>query len=362
MTVLQIVPQLPGSFDGVGDYALILAKRLQQDHQIGSVFAAAKRNSAGAEIEFPVASDLDSIVQSNSTFEHVILHYANYGFQRRGVPLRLRKLAREFRRKRHGRWITTFHELYASGPPWKSAFWLRPLQMRIAKSIAQSSDSCIVSSEVMLAQLKNLASNARFFVHPVVSNFGEPSLGPNLLANRDPHRWIICGGTALVERSLRSFRRIVGRVPASFSPHQLFVLGGNDNLTTRSMLVDLTNIQTDYRPHISAAEASQIFSTVSFAWLDYFPRAGVPTAVVLKSGAFAAACAHGVIPILADEASVISVAADPLPGPYFISAKRVEFPQDRQKTAVEIYDWYRRRAASQHLARGVVKALGLTAA
>ena len=74
------------------------------------------------------------------------------------------------------RLITVFHELYASGFWWQSAFWLRPLQVRIARSITALSDICIVSSEVARQQLVGLVPKARIIVRPVFSNFGEPTL------------------------------------------------------------------------------------------------------------------------------------------------------------------------------------------
>jgi hypothetical protein len=362
MTVLQIVPQLPGSFDGVGDYALILARRLRQDYQIDSIFAAAKPNSGPATTEFRIAPDLDSIADSGAIFEHVILHYANYGYQKRGVPFRLVSILRKLGKNRRGRLLTVFHELFASGSPWKSAFWLRPMQEQIARSIAQISHGCIVSSERVLAELNNLAPAARANVHPVPSNFGEPSLSPDQIASRDLGVWLICGGTALLERSVRSLRAIIHRIPNSLYPRTLFVLGGDENPAVRSDLVDLA-IQFQYRPRIGAAEASQIFSTCSFAWLDYFHRPDVQTSVILKSGVFAAACAHAVIPIFPHRGSAISIKGDSLPGPFFIDETVSSLPtaDDRVRIATGFYDWYQRHASSQHLVRGVADALGLMA-
>jgi len=223
------------------------------------------------------------------------------------------------------------------------------------------SDACIVSSEASRAELKRLSPGAKVSVHPVISNFGEPALSAEQIAHRDPHRWVICGGTALVERSLRSFRGILNQIPDSFSSRELFVLGGNDNPATRSLLVDLANVRADYRPQISAAEASQILSTASFGWIDYFHRPDVPTAVALKSTAFAAACAHAVIPVFPHRGSAISLHGDRLPGPYFIDGRQSELPQDRAAIASETYAWYQRRASSEHLVHGIASALGLAA-
>ena len=350
--ILQIVPRLPGENDGVGDYARTLAQRLSQLGQVETLFTTAD----------------SALAQDN--FAHVILHYVNYGYQKRGVPFALMSILREIRARCRGRFLTIFHEFYAFGPPWKSAFWLRPWQKQIAKSIARISDAAIVSSETMLQELRQLAPEIRASVHPVFSNFGEPTLSVDQLANRDPHRWVICGGIALVERSLRSFRATIGRIPENVSPSELFVFGGNDNPSARTLLANLQKIdglkassserlRTDYRPNISAADASQILSNCRFAWLDYFYRPDVPTDIILKSSVFAGLCAHGVIPVFPHPGSPIEVKDDLLPGPFFIDPSTNNLPpaNDIEKLPAELYHWYHRHAASDRLANGIANAL-----
>jgi len=172
------VPKTPGSFDGVGDYALTVARKLRELFGRETVFAArdwaGAANADGFEIR-PFKTRATSQL-SGAEFDRVILHYVNYGYQARGIPFGLVPIVRELRHNCSGRFLTIFHELYASGPPWKSPFWLQPFQKRIAGALAQLSDACLVSSESMLRQLVNLAPGAEGIVHPVPSNFGEPDL------------------------------------------------------------------------------------------------------------------------------------------------------------------------------------------
>src|SRR5213075_985280 len=122
-SVLQIVPYLPGTFDGVGDYALNLARALANDHGLITTFLVAGKTFVSAKDDFSVISGLDSApAELARVHEHAILHYVNYGYQARGIPFRLRAFVKQLRLGLRGGWVTTFHELYASGPPWKSAF------------------------------------------------------------------------------------------------------------------------------------------------------------------------------------------------------------------------------------------------
>src|SRR6266478_4323084 len=361
-TLLQIVPRVPGGIDGVGDYALTIAKRLRDKFGCDTVFATFKTSSTENAAGFEVLS-LDRLLDNVfRKYDHTLLHYVNYGFQKRGVPFRLLSILRALRRQHHGRLLTIFHELYASGPPWTSAFWLQPVQIHLAKSVARLSNACIVSSVNFRSEVTRMVPNAHVELHPVPSGLEEPSLSPNQIADRDPHRWAIFGGTAVVERSLRSFRQLLLRIPDSIAPRKLFVLGGDDNPVARSLLVKLA-VESDYRPRIAAADASEILKTCSFGWFNYFHRPDVETSVILKSSAFASACAHGVIPVFPHRGSAISLDGDRLPGPFFMEPDCGEIPdaQSRAKIAADIYSWYQRQASSESLVQGIAETLSLSA-
>lgn len=325
--LLQIVPVLPGQQEAVGDYAQTLARKL--------------RAKAGFESTFVTG---EMLTQRLPSFRDIILHYVNYGYHPRGVPSRLLSILRKLRGGCAGKLITIFHELYASAPPWRSAFWLRPRQMQIARDVARLSDDCVVTNEIARAQLQRLVPNARIIVRPVFSNFGEPEFSPSQIAQRDPQRWTICGGTAAIGRALRSFIAQRRKIPAEVSPTRLHILGGMENDAIRKAIVDLAPMSVDYRPSITADEASNLLREAAFAWFDYFHRANVPGAVLLKSGAFAAACAHAVIPIFARPISQI---ATELPSPFSID----NFPPAhmRHEMAEQYYNWYQTHASSDGL-------------
>jgi hypothetical protein len=360
--ILQIVPRAPGPHEGVGDYALKLAERLHSDHELKTVFAAAAPSFSSRVGNFAVVAPLVALTQSACANCHgIILHYVNYGYHARGVPLRLPLFLRHLKQTGGGRLLTIFHELYASAPPWRSAFWLQPWQKAIAREIAHISDACIVSSEIMRDMLLRLEPAASVSVHPVISTIGEPTVSSAQFVRRDPHRWVVFGGTHLVERSLKSFFRRFVAIPESFSPREMFVLGGNENKAVRDTLTNMPSIKSHYHPAIDAGAASEILSSSSFSWIDYFHHPKVPAAVILKSGSFASYCAHGVIPVFPQAGSQIAVAADPLPGPYYVTRGRVNLPakSEREKISSDIYNWYGRHAASENLARRIVAALQL---
>ena len=360
-TLLQIVPRIPGGLDGVGDYALTIARRLQQEFGCATTFATFRASSPAKTDGFDVLP-LENVARESDKFDHVLLHYVNYGFQKRGVPFRLLSILRSLRDRHRARLLTIFHELYASGPPWTSAFWLRPLQVDLAKQVARLSDAGVVSSDNSRRELRRICPHLEIAWHPIPSGFGEPSLSVEQIRQRDPHRWTVFGGTGLIQRSLRAFRKMMSRIPSSIAPQSLFVLGGEDNPTTRSLLGEI-GFEFEYRPSIAARDASEILKTCSFAFFDYFHRPDVETSVILKSSAFASACAHGIIPVLPHPGSSIIIDGNRFPGPFFVAKDGAEIPnaEARAEIANQVYAWYQRHVSSQHLIQTIAHMIGLSA-
>ena len=359
--VLQILPRAPGSIDGVGDYALTLAQTLLSRHGISTVFAAGDI-PPGATSEFPVVriADCDPTSFAGQTM-HVILHYANYGYQKRGVPTQLSTFARAIRANARGRWITMFHELYASGPPWKSAFWLRPLQVKIARDMIRLSDRCFVTSSTLREEIRKYDGSKPVQLLPVMSNFGEPELGE--LQGKHPKRWAICGGTKLIFRSLQSFDALRVSIPPPMFPEELDVIGGQDDPHVRDLLKKMTEMQPTlscrYHPKVSISEASQLLRQAAFAWLDYFGDGKVWPDMILKSGSFAACCAHAVIPVLAHRQPQLAIDDDALPGPFFVTREVSLLPESSELASIQqqLHSWYHRHAAADCTADVYARAL-----
>jgi hypothetical protein len=360
--ILQIVPQLPGTLDGVSDYALNLAKALSARHGLTTVFAVNRETSVEARDGFRVVSGLGlggpaEVLAQQCT--HVILHYVNYGYQTRGTPFALVRFARELRGQLRGRWVTTFHEIYAWGPPWKSEFWLRPFQVKIARELIDLSDVCFVSNAPVEKEIHLHDAGKQVQLAPVMSNFGEPVLAD--FSSASPRRWAICGGTASIERSLSSFEQMHRSIPEPFFPNHLDVIGGRETGRIRALIQRVADgtpgLSCHYHPDMAASEASALLAQCSFAWMDYFGK-GKP-GLVLKSGIFAAYGAHGVVPILSHREDAFAVDGDPFPGPWFMTPAALHFPAPDRLTEVrgKIYSWYWAHAASTRLARLYAEAL-----
>jgi hypothetical protein len=359
-TLLQIVPHLPGTFDGVGDYALNLANALATDHGLTTTFLVAGKTPATSKDGYAVISGFDAADSTElaRAHEHVILHYVNYGYQARGVPFALRTFVKRLRPQLRGRWVTTFHELYASGLPWESAFWLRSFQVRIARDMIDASSSCVVSNAPIEEAIHAYDPRKKIHTVPVMSNFGEPELTD--FAPASPRRWAICGGTALIARSLRLFEQLRPLIPPAFAPEHLDIVGGREDASIAAAGDRLSReLSLHHNPEVGVDLASELLRQSAFGFLDYFGAGKIWPGMLLKSTAFAAFCAHGVIPILSHREESIAVNGDALPGTFYLSPDGAYFPRPEELTELRRrhYDWYRAHASSGQGARIYAEAL-----
>ncbi len=290
--IIQIVPNLPPSVNGLGDYAVLLAQALRQRHGVQTLFVVWNPAwQGGTEVAgFPVRR-LDAS-RPVIPFEHapdapVLLHYVGYGYSRRGAPVWLVRWMRKMLQtgpKR--RFYSFFHELYAVGPPWKSSFWLSPVQRWVCRQFARDSIIRMTnrsdSAETLRVMSGALADKTE--VHQLISHFGEPVVIPPLAARKS--QLALYGGVsrlpedrAFAMEKLRVFCERLGiEKVVTFGKTGLMDLGGGIVVENRGLL-DV--------PQISA-----LLLESRAAYLDY------PKSCLGKSSIFSSYCAHGLVPVL----------------------------------------------------------------
>jgi hypothetical protein len=143
----------------------------------------------------------------------------------------------------------------------------------------------------------------------------------------------------------------------------LEVIGGRDNRATRTLVESLNNsapaLTCQYHPEVSPERASELLSQCSFAWLDYFGTGKVWPGMILKSGSFAACCAHGIVPVLSHQEKPFAVDGAEFPGSYFIVPGAVNLPplESLQAIRQDLHEWYQAHASSARLAHIYTEAL-----
>jgi hypothetical protein len=302
--ILSIVPRLPPAIDGVGDYALNLARQIRKDFNIQTHFIVGNPTWNGAaEIEgFPVSQVSDRspdallALLSGDRTSSILLHYVGYGYANRGCPIWLVDGLQRWKNLFPKRsLITMFHEISASGPPWTSAFWLSPLQKNLAARLAQLSDRCLTSKQSYAEILYKLAQAKHTQIPslPVFSNIGEPEYALPLLERT--RRLVVFGSRNSRLQVYQQCRTVLEQICQALEIEELCDIG----VPTGLELSVINNIPVVEKGVTEAVEISNILLDAVVGFLN-FP----PPAYLAKSTIFAAYCAHRLIPCMVASSTV----------------------------------------------------------
>jgi hypothetical protein len=301
MKLISIVPNFAPASDGIGDYALSFAREFRAKAAVHSHFVVANPSWRGETRveEFEVShlpsrstTDLLKLLSCISTdlSAVLLLHYEGYGYAQRGCPLWLVKALEQWRAEnKQRRLVTMFHELYATGPPWTSAFWLSSLQKNLTTRLARLSDQWMTSLERYAETVRRFSQNttARAYSLPVFSSIGEPVAIRRLAERR--RRMVVFGTRGrrieVYQRSSADLNRICQRLGIT----EILDIG-------RAIEFDFAGeltVPVQTLGEMPGAEIGRLLLDAVAGVIDY------PAAMLGKSTIFAAYCAHRVIPVIA---------------------------------------------------------------
>ena len=296
--IWQIVPRLPPAINGLGDYALNLARQLRQDYDIQTHFIVCDRTWKGEKTldGFPVSKLSETTgkalvsLLSKQQIDTVLLQYVGYGYAQRGCPTWLVDGLETWRNNSSQRkLVTMFHEIYASGAIWTSAFWLSQIQKRIANCLVQLSDHIITNRQAnaeILSKIGKVNVNC-IEVIPVFSNIGEPQqLVP--FAQRKK-RLIVFGHANSKLQIYQNYIQHLENICKAFAIEEIYDIGNHTKFN-----FDLINqFKITETGILSANQIGKILAD-SLVGFMAFP----PLEHLGKSGIFASYCAYGLVPII----------------------------------------------------------------
>lgn len=293
MYLIQVTPYLAPSSSGVGDYALILARLLRDNHGVVTKFVVANRDEAlpsvveGFQVS-KLSRGVQGIEQCVSGADVVLLHYVGYGYQKRGCPQWLLRALNELRSSgKSTRTITMFHELYAFGKLWQSSFWTNPLQRMICREIARASQVAVtnrVASQKILLKMRNGKGVHRL---PVFSNVGEPLEHSPFEARK--RRLVLFGSASWRRKALDEYAGILASLCERYELTEGIEIGPGETPMSPA------GIPWKKLGLLPADEVSNWLSSSLLGFIAY------PSSYLEKSGIFAAYVAHGVVPVIPED-------------------------------------------------------------
>mgnify|MGYP003575724098 CR=1 FL=1 len=264
----------------------------------------------------------------------VVLNFSGYGYHPRGIPSWL--VDRLIQVRASGRQVGIyFHELFASEPPWRSAFWLGPVQRRNATDLGNLASYWLTSCNVAAQWLRDHCAPVPHRVLPVYSNVGELPSSPNPRADKI----VVFGGASIREQVYRRLDSDFWRwvLEEGLAVHDIGppICGAAYDRLRESQRIHAHG-------SLPAEQVSQRLAQARFGLLCYPPH------VVAKSGVFAASSAPGVCPILL--AADYQVHDGLVPDRHY-AAGHAGLRQGRLDAAAigsAVFDWYQPHRVDAH--------------
>ena len=335
-SVLHIVPALPPLIDGLGDYATTLAQELVKLGVNSRFVAAGMPPATGVRFEvgdFQVQvvreQKAEALAEALETagVDTVLLHFVGYGYARRGLCFWLVEGLQQWKSRSPGRHLVTmFHELYASGPPWRTSFWTSLPQRRIARILALGSDAIVCGYALIEGRLRAWRPTAEVRRMSVFSNVGELT-DPSPLEEREPVA--VAFGGAGPRRRLYDRLRQQGDLLSQLAVEQIVDIGPPIEVPAA-----LGGIPIRPLGILPSADVSAIMSRARVGLGDY------PFHVVAKSGILAAYHAHGLLCV--NLSLVGRLVDDIVEGRHFVGVATLKKGCfDAEAIAARGHQWYR---------------------
>lgn len=292
--ILVIVPRLPPSIDGLGDYGLNLARQMRLDFGVITEFVVADPNWMGStEIEgFHVhalkSRSATELVTFLKSFNTVLLHYVGYGYAKRGCPLWLVDgLELWYNSSPQKKLITMFHELFAFGPIWTSQFWTSPVQRWLVFRLLKITTHSLTSKNSYAEILKSYSTdkNQVIDVLPVFSNIGELENNPRLVDRKK--NLVVFGGAGWRSRVYNESQKELSRVVRELKIENIIDIGS----PLAFKIPPIENREIQIMGNLPSEAISKILAESVVGFFNY------PPGYLAKSGIFASYCSHGVVPV-----------------------------------------------------------------
>jgi hypothetical protein len=181
-----------------------------------------------------------------------------------------------------------FHELYAFGPPWRSSFWLSPIQRHLVREVWKITDGAVTNVGLYRRRLCDWRPSAMQYLclMPVFSTIGEPA-ALTKWSGRSA-QMVVLGRPEAAARAYGRRREALLRACRALEIRRICDIGARSGAVPSQ----IENVRVSAYGHLPAADVSAILAESRAGFLDY------PTDHLGKSTVFAAYAAHGVVPIV----------------------------------------------------------------
>ena len=360
LRLIHIAPELPPTVGGVADYTAILTRRLVEvsDASVEPMLVHAGNQSTDAiEVEFPVvdlsgecsagrlAATVEELADEATKSVAMLLEYSGYGYAKRGAPWWLLRGLRRMCGEDGIPLVTMLHELYATGLPWTSAFWMSFAQAYVSGHLARLSRA-VLTNRIASAQWlhRYVRNGVPVRTRPVFSNVGEPTNLPEF-GEREPYA-VVFGGPGMKQRLYSDLSPSRVREIQSAGIERIVDVGasGNSSEDVHGLPIERQGLQPARTVHEALLRAR-------VGLLHY------PIPYLTKSGIWSSYAAHGVPSLILSEPQTTPEVSG---GEHYVRLNEdKELPSTGGLRSVgrAAWEWYQEEATSRKTAKHVMDLL-----
>lgn len=352
MQFIQIVPGLPPRVDGIGDYALQLARRLRDEHGLSTRFLVGDPAWMGGSVEGFTATRVrqrtaEALVEAIGGIEakagagqlQLLVQFSVYGYEKRGCPFWLARGLESLCGERPEGIHVAFHELENHGwKPWSSTFWVTKVQQKLIKLVAEAATFKYTNAELHRRKLEDWGSG-RITLIPNFSTLGEPREYPPFASRR--RDIVIFGRRAQRQWTYERGGKVLGSLCRKIGATHIVDIGDPLKDTRQQAICGVPIIRLGRLPEheVNARMATSIAS-----FMEY------PVPLLTKSSVHSVSCAFGTIPFVFDRAKKERSCSPLVTGEDFVSVghdlSNLRLP-DLESLSRRVFDNYQGRASSK---------------
>jgi hypothetical protein len=332
--LIQVVAQLRPDRCGVSDHAIQLAQELEAAFAIRTAFVVLNSsepcNLTYPRVYCPPSQLLEACRSlSSDRLAALLVHCSGYGYSRDGAAFPLAEALEHVRKNSQFHVAAYFHELYATGMPWKSAFWYTRRQQHAVRRIAAACDLVATNSTrhrewLQREAIQGEAPAVRLL--PMFSNVGESRDSPTLRGRRPA---LIVFGLAETRRKAYARLTSLEDLLQTLGVEEIVDVGPDFAVPPEVHGIPIRPMGV-----LAAPDLSEVLSHSIFGFVQHQPIN------LAKSGVFAGLCALGVIPVIAES---FSGEVDGLKdGVQVVSPKTAAAAKNRglEQSSVAAWTWY----------------------
>ena len=291
--LIQVLPQLKPTRCGVSDQAVLLAAELKAVFGIDTAFVVLNSEERAdlpyPEIHCKPAQLLEScLAHSGDRAASLLVHVSGYGYSPDGAPTALAEALAAV--KADGRFgiAAYFHELFATGAPWRSAFWYERRQKNAVRNIARLCDLLATNTSRHARWLEPEIANpsaASIRILPVLSAAREAA-SPAPMAEREPSMVVF----GLPPSRKRAYSDLVAHseILTGLGIERIFDIGMEADIPDK-----VSGIPISRKGRLDEAELATVLSRARYGFVYHAADS------LAKSSIFASYCAQGTVPLIA---------------------------------------------------------------